>query len=254
MKKPLITITLTQYNEEKNLKNGVLDKMFNYLEKQDYEWEVILNDDGSTDKSKEYVQKYNRYPNFKFIQGEHRGKAGGLNNAIKEAKGEWILFTDIDQSTPINQLEKLLPFTKNYEVIIGSRGFNRKNTSLIRKLASQIFRLARSIFILKNIKDTQCGFKLFRGSILKKVFPHLDAVKHFNAKGWNVTAFDVELLFIFDKLGYKIKEVNVEWKNEDISDTKQRKFVKESVNMAKQVITVIIKNMKSEYEYLKDII
>ncbi len=253
MNKPFITIALTQYNEHKNLQNGALDNMFNYLKEQEYEWEVVLNDDGSTDGSQEFVQKYNKFSNFKFIQGDHRGKAGGLNNAIKEAKGEWILFTDIDQSTPINQIEKLLPFTKTHEVIIGSRGHERENSSFIRQLASIIFRLMRSIFILRKIKDTQCGFKLFKGESIKKIFPHLDAVKNFNAKGWNVTAFDVELLFIFEKLGFEIKEVEVDWKNEDISDTKQRKFVKESLNMIKQILSVVIRNVNGKYNHLKEL-
>lgn len=245
--KPYLSIVITQYNELQNLKAGALDRLFDYMKIQKYSWEVVLNDDGSTDGSREFTEKYNSIPQFHYIKGNHAGKAGGLYNGIKEAKGEWILFTDVDQSTPIKEIEKLLPFTEEFDVVIGSRGLKREKFSLFRKLASFIFRTGRKLFLLHNIEDTQCGFKLFKADKLRIHFPKLEVVNNFVASGWNVTAFDIELLFMFEKAGSKIKEVEVEWKNEDISDSKDRRFVKESLDMVKQILKVVINNIKGRY-------
>ena len=245
--KPYITIGLTQYNELKNLKKGVIDDVIKYLQKQKYTWEIVINDDGSTDGSKEYTRKYANIPNVKYIESDHKGKAGGLNIAINNSNGEWILLTDIDQSTPLSEIEKLLPFTNEYQAVIGSRGNYRGKATIIRKLAGFIFGNFRKLLILHNIEDTQCGFKLFKTEQLKKVFPKLGVVKDYKASGWNVTAYDVEILFLYQKLGNKIKEVPVVWENEDISNTKQRKFVKESLDMLKQIFTVVIKDKRGEY-------
>lgn len=245
-----LSVVITQYNELKNLENGALDRLIEYMQKQPYTWEIIVNDDGSVDGSREYTEKYTKFENFHYIKGEHKGKAGGLWNAIQEAQGEWTILTDIDQSTPMNQIEKLLPYVATNDVIIGSRGVKRDNTSAIRQLASFGFRTVRKILLLYHIEDTQCGFKLFKTEKLKKFFPHLEVVSTFAAQGWNVTAFDVELLFMFEKTGSTIKEVEVEWKNEDISDSKDRKFFKESADMAKQIFNVFRNNIKRKYDHL----
>jgi hypothetical protein len=83
--------------------------------------------------------------------------------------------------------------------------------------------------------------------MLKRTFPHLDVLTDFKDSGWNVTAFDVELLYMFEKLGGRIMEVSVTWRNEDISVTKDRKFFKESLDMARQVLKVTINNLHGKY-------
>jgi len=245
--KPFLSVVISQYNELLNLKNNAVEKMYEYLSKQDYTWELIIVDDGSTDGSTAYTANFSK-PNFKYIQAEHKGKAGGLFRGIEESQGEWILLTDIDQSTPMSQVEKLLPYCPSFEAIIGSRGMQRNNATLLRKMAGFIFGTFRKILLLRHIEDTQCGFKLFKSEVLKRAFPHLDVITSFKASGWNVTAFDVELLFMIEKLGGKIKEVVVDWKDEDISDTKDRQFVKESLDMVKQILKVVANNMKGKYK------
>lgn len=253
--KTFLSVVITQYNEEKNLKEAkVMDRLNNYLQKQSYTWEVIVNDDGSTDDSYNFMENFvKEHPQFTLIKGNHGGKAAGLLNGIKNANGEVVCITDMDMSTPISEIEKLIPyFEKGFGAVIGSRGFKRENYSIIRKLASFIFITTRKVIILPEIKDTQCGFKVFRTDIAKKLFPLLDAVK-MKVKGWTVTAFDVELLFMVKKAGFKIKEVEVEWSDEDISDTKARKgkFVRESIDMARQILKVRTNWMKGKYRNLK---
>lgn len=251
MKNLFLSIVISAYNEQKNIERGILNEMNDYLKDQKYQWEVIITDDGSSDNTYNLIKEFtDLHPQFKLIKGDHGGKASGLYHGIKQAQGNIILITDIDQSTPLSELEKILPyFDQGYNVVIGSRGSERANFSWIRKLASVLFRIFRQILVLHTIADTQCGFKAFRAELLKKIFPKLDVLQH-SASGWTVSAFDVELLFMAQKAGYKIKEVRVKWQDEDISDTKDRgkKFVKESIDMLKQILMVRLNWLKGKYK------
>jgi len=251
MNKPYLSVVIPCYNEEKNLKRGVLDEVKKYLKKQSYSWEVIVSDDGSTDKSKEFLEKYCRKnPDFILLKNPHGGKPFAVRAGIKKAKGKLVLFTDMDQSTPIKEVEKLLPFfEKGYEVVVGSRGLERKGFSFFRRLASKIFLLFRKGLLLKEINDTQCGFKAFKNRVAKDLFSQLLIFKNpAKVKGWRVGAFDVELLFIAQKRGYKIAEVSVEWKDKDVTNEKQRKFLKESWTMLKEILRVKINDLKGLYD------
>jgi len=251
MDKPYLSVVIPCYNEENNLKRGVLDEVKNYLKKQPYLWEVIVSDDGSTDKSLEFLEKYcQKNPNFILLKNPHGGKPFAVRAGIKKAKGKIVLFTDMDQSTPLKEVEKILPFfEKNYDVVIGSRGIERKGFSSIRRLASRIFRLFRKALLLKNIDDTQCGFKAFKNNVAKDLFAQLLIFKNpAKVKGWRVGAFDVELLFIAQKRGYKIAEVPVKWRDKDIARGKQRKFLKESWTMLKEILRVKINDIKGLYD------
>jgi len=249
--KPKLSIVLSNYNEHANLERGVLEQMSGYLEKADYSWEVIINDDGSTDGGDRIIEEYiSKHPGFKMIRGKHGGKAAGIWNGIQVAKGEIVLFTDMDQSTPLGEVEKLLPWFKEYQVIFGSRGKMRKNFSPVRQIASWAFRSFRGLLLLHDVVDTQCGFKALKIEVAKKIFPMLSVIKdnNFVSKGWTVSAFDVELLFLAEKLGYKLKEIDVTWKNEDTSTSKQKSFIGESVDMLKQIIQVKINDLGGKYD------
>jgi len=251
MNKPYLSLVIPCFNEESNLKRGVLEEVRNYLKKQNYSYEVIISDDGSTDKSIEFLEKYCRkYPNFFLLKNPHGGKPFAVRAGIKKAKGKIVLFIDMDQSTPIKEAGKLLPFFKEgYEVVMGSRGLERKGFSLFRRLASRIFRLFRQAILLRNINDTQCGFKAFKNKVAKDLFSQLLIFKNpQKVEGWRVGAFDVELLFIAQKRGYKIAEVSVEWEDKDIARGKQRKFLKESWTMLKEILRVKINDIKGLYD------
>jgi|SRR3989339_36357 len=242
---PSVSVIIPCYNEEKNLKRGVLTDVFQYLSRQPYNWEVIIANDESTDQSRTFSEHFVKsHRNFSLINLSHGGKPSAVFGGIKAAKNDLVLFTDMDQSTPIEELDKLLPyFTKGYDVVIGSRGLIRSGNTLLRRLGGPIFLFFRRLVLLPNIVDTQCGFKMFRRHVALKLFPNLQFFKDTSKKeGWRVSAFDVELLFMAQKWGYKIKEVLVSWQNTDQSDTKgasvNERYKKESVQMIQEIIRV----------------
>jgi dolichyl-phosphate beta-glucosyltransferase len=160
----------------------------------------------------------------------------------------------MDQSTPIHELGNLLPWYKQgFDVVIGSRGTSREGFSILRQVGSLVFRGLRSAFLLRSIRDTQCGFKLFKRELVCQLFPKLQVFREEAPSGWKVTAYDVELLYLFDRAGHAIKEVEVEWQNRDESDTKDQqgemsRYLKESVEMAREVIRVQVNQVKGLYD------
>lgn len=250
MNKPYLSVVIPCYNESENLQKGVLNEIYEFLKNQKFVWEVIISDDGSTDDSRELTEKFIRdKKGFRLIENIHGGKPSAIWGGIKDAQGQYVLFTDMDQSAPIGEVLKLIPFFNRYEVVIGSRGTERKNFSLFRKIGSAVFRAIRKIILLKDIDDTQCGFKAFRTDVAKKIFPKLQFFKkEKEVKGWKVTSFDVELLFIAEKLGYKIKEVSIEWQDRDVSKGKKKSYLKESKEMLGQIIRVKINDIRGLYD------
>jgi len=247
--KIFLSVIIPCYNEEKNLKRGVLDEVDNYLSKQKFISEVIISDDESTDKSRDFVKKYiKKHPRFRLLENKHAGKPFAVRSGIKVAKGEIVLFTDMDQSAPLNEFDKLLPFfKKDFDVVIGSRGQKREGFSLIRLIGSNVFRLIRQVLLLKKIVDTQCGFKAFKNQVACDLFSRLLIFKEAGqTKGWKVGAFDVELLFIAQKRGYKMAEVVVEWVDKDSG--KEKKYFKESKEMLQEILRVKLNDIKKKYD------
>lgn len=249
MNKPYLSVVIPCYNESENLTRGVLDEVYEFLKKQKFTWEVIISDDGSTDDSREIIRKEIKgKSNFRLVENVHGGKPSAVWGGIKNSVGKYVLFTDMDQSAPIHEILKLQPFFRDYEIVIGSRGEERENFSIIRKIGSTVFRLFRKTLMLRDINDTQCGFKAIRADVAKKIFPLLQFFKKETvAKGWKVTSFDVELLFLAEKFGYKIKEVPVEWKNRDIAKGKNKSYLKESKEMLMQIIRVKLNDLRGMY-------
>lgn len=250
MSKVFLSVVIPCYNESANLQRGVLDEVDDFLKRQDFTWEVIVSDDGSTDKSREIVKgQIRNKKNFRLVENPHGGKPSAVWGGIKEATGEYVLFTDMDQSAPVTEASKLIPYFNEYDVVIGSRGGGRENFSVMRKIGSNFFRLFRKTFLLKDINDTQCGFKAFRTQLAKKIFPRLQFFKKEKVvKGWKVTSFDVELLFIAEKLGCRIKEVPVEWKDRDVAKEKKKSYFKESKEMLMQILRVKLNDMRGLYD------
>ena len=216
MEKPYLSVVTPCYNEAANLQKGVFYKVADFLKNKDYSWEVIIIDDGSTDESVSLVEKFTKSrQNFYLIKNPHQGKAAALITGMLKAEGENVLFADMDQATPIEELDKLLPHLKNYDIVVGSRNAQRKGAPLTRLLMARGFMLLRNLILGIKISDTQCGFKLFKKVAVQELFPKLKiyggGLK--KVKGSSVTAgFDVEVLFLAQKQGFKIKEVPVNWR------------------------------------------
>ena len=253
---PSLSIIIPCYNEEKNLERGVLDEVQHYLAQQAFSWEVIIVDDESTDRSRSLVQDFvEGEAGFSLCDIPHGGKPAAIWAGIQAAIGDSLLFTDMDQSTPLRELDKLLPwYDQGFDVVIGSRSTVREGSSLVRKAGSVVFLTVRRLFLLRDIIDTQCGFKLCRRSVALEIFPHLEFLRQEEqAVGWKVTAYDVEFLHLVEKAGYKIKEVDVLWSNRDQSDTKSQKgdlarYLNESIQMAQQVFRVKRNQLKGLYD------
>ena len=253
---PVVSVIIPCYNEAKNLERGTLDEVHQYLARQDYAWEVIIVNDESTDQSKSLVERFIAgKESFSLLDIPHGGKPAAIWAGLQKAQGEVVLTTDMDQSTPIGELSKLLPWSgQGYDVVIGSRGTAREGFSIVRKAGSFVFGTLRGMVLLRNIADTQCGFKLYRRPVVLKYFPCLEAIQRKEKPGgWQVTAFDIELLYLIEKAGYRIKEVVVIWSNRDTSDTKSRRsdlarYVNESLDMAQQVMRVKLNQIKGLYD------
>src|SRR5258705_4238738 len=216
MKKIYLSIIIPAYNEEKNIRLGALDKVARYLEEQNYEWEVIIVDDGSSDETIHLIEEFvGHNVRFRIIKNPHQGKAATVMTGIFSALGDIVLFTDLDQATPLRESEKLLPwFEEGYDVVIGSREGKREGAPIFRRIISRGFTILRTVILgLKGISDTQCGFKAFRNDVAHKIFNKLSLYKEQRkVNGAMVTAgFDIEVLFLAKMLGYKIREVPVEW-------------------------------------------
>lgn len=214
MKKTYLSVVIPAYNEESNLKKGVLGKVYKYLRSQDYSWEVLVVDDGSTDSTVALAEKFSmNKKGFTVLKESHRGKAGAVIAGMLAAKGEIVLFTDMDQATPIDQVEKILPkFSDGYDAVIGSRS-GREGAPVIRKAMALGFAVLRTLVLRLPYRDTQCGFKAFSRSATKKIFKRMRVFKSgTEIEGASVFAgFDLEILYIARKLKIKIAEVPVKW-------------------------------------------
>ena len=232
MKKEIfLSVIIPCYNEEENLKKGVLKNVYKYLSERKYTWEVIISDDGSTDNSRELIkEEIKKLRNIFLLENPHGGKPSALLYGIRKAKGKYVLFADMDQSTPIMELSKLIPFVNGGAgAVIGSRGLARKNFPFYRRLGAIVFITFRKIHPFT--------FSFFR--------------KNEKVKGWKVTSFDVELLHLVSKMGYVIEEVPVFWDNSDESTSKGgglNRYIKESKEMLFQIIRVKLNDIKGTYD------
>ncbi len=245
-----ITLVIPCYNEEINLQKGVLDKIGNFVEKRPDFTEVLIVDDGSTDNTKpliknEYLPKFKK---FKLIEATHSGKAAAVIRGINDAKSEYVLFTDIDLATPIEEVDKLMNAATSTEIVIGSRSAERKGAPITRKVMALGFIFIRNIILgLYGIRDTQCGFKLFKTKAAQQIISRLKVFSpERSITGSSVSAgFDLEFLFVATKLKYKIKEIPVTWKH---VETKNVHFIKDSIEALKDILRIKWLDLMRQYE------
>jgi dolichyl-phosphate beta-glucosyltransferase len=203
-----LSIIIPAYNEE-HVINQSLNAIYQYLNKQNIEFEILVVDDGSQDRTADIVREISKgRKTIKLICNErNRGKGYAVKKGVLAAKGESILFTDADLSTPIEEIPKLTYWLKEgYDIAIGSRklpdSIIKIHQAWHRQKMSNFFNFVVNHLLIKGLKDTQCGFKCFKGPTAKFIF---------DKQKLNGFSFDVELLFIGHKYGYKIKEVPVSW-------------------------------------------
>ncbi len=221
-----LSIVIPAYNEEKRVVKTLKD-ISGYLEKQDYEAEVIVVNDGSSDSTVKVVTEMKKeLPGLRLIDNKkNKGKGGVVKQGVLEAQGDFILFTDADNSTGIQHLEKMWPeFEKKAELVIGTRDSRDKKGAkqavpqpVWKRLFGDIGNLVIQFLLLPGIWDTQCGFKAFTKQAGQKLFK--------KSKGFR-WAFDIEILKLARKMGYKIALVPVYWVNDSESSFKLKGYVR----------------------------
>ena len=248
--KPYFSVIIPAYNEEPNFKKGTLDEVPKYLEKQDYSYEILIVDDGSDDNTAKLADAFaKKYKNVRVIKNPHQGKAETVKTGVEKANGELILFTDFDQATPLSEAEKLLPYFPDYDIVIGSRqlpGAKREKEPIHRHLMGLVFNLIVQLIAVRGIWDTQAGFKCFKSQPAKELFKQLKVYgQGKKVQGALVTAFDVELLFIAKKRGYKIKEIPIIWHHVATSRVNP---LKDSLRMFRDVVKIRLNDFKGVYK------
>ena len=246
--KPYLSIIVSAYNESENIRKGCLDVMWDYLKTQKYAWEIIIVNDGSSDETLVLLHQFSaKKPNIKIIDNTHQGKASGILTGGLEASGDVILFTDLDQATPISELPKLLEKINNgFDIAIGSRS-DRKGAPLFRYILAYGNVILRTLILRLPFMDTQCGFKLIRANAAKKIFTMMRKLRPVvTVEGPAVDpGFDVELLYLGRKWGYKICEVPVIWHHKE---TRRVRFWYDMISGIKGLLLVRWRSISNIYE------
>ncbi|HEX7589309.1 MAG TPA: dolichyl-phosphate beta-glucosyltransferase [Anaerolineae bacterium] len=249
--RPFLSVVIPAYNEERRLPQ-TLQSVVDYLAQQSYASEVIVVDDGSGDKTAQVVESFRTlHPIVALIRNDHRGKGYAVRTGMLAAQGHIVLFSDADLSTPIEEIAQLLPwFEHGYGLVIGSRegsGAKRIHEPFYRHIMGRVFNFVVRLLTVRGIDDTQCGFKAFRDDVARDLFTRMKLYGE-NAQavtGSMVTGFDVEILFIGYKSGYKIKEVPVEWRYGNESKVNP---LKDSFELFRDVLMVRWNDLRRMYD------
>jgi len=204
VEQPELSIIIPAYNEEiRILPSLAATAVFvsTYMPK----WELIVSDDGSKDTTVELVKELG-WANLRVIEHANTGKGGAVKRGVLAARGEAILFADADNSTPIEELIAVMDkLSEGFDIAVGSRaaeGAVEENKSFLRHFVSWGLRTVAAALSGVKVKDTQCGFKLFKRDV---------ALDLFNKQKMDGFSFDLELLYLANKLGYSVAEVPVRW-------------------------------------------
>ena len=206
MSLPLLSIIIPAHNEENRLP-GSLEQVFSFLERQPYDSEALVIENGSSDQTLEIAQRYAAgHKNLRVVHEPGRGKGLAVRRGMLEARGQYRFMCDADLSMPIQEVNKFLPpAISNFDVAIGSRevpGAVRYGEPLYRHLGGRMINFLIRLLILPKLQDTQCGFKCFRAEAAQSLF------KRQRLDGWS---FDIEVLHLAQHDGYRIVEVPIDW-------------------------------------------
>jgi glycosyltransferase involved in cell wall biosynthesis len=234
-----LSIIVPAYNEEKNV-SDTLSEMSKYLKGKDFNYEVIVIDDGSSDST---VQKASRFTNdlknFKIIESTpNKGKGYVLKKAMLQAGGEFVMFMDADSSVSIKELENFLPLLKgDSDVYIASRRIPGAKVSVPfkREILGKIYLTLAKMFLGINVNDVNCGFKVFKREAAKNIF---------SRQVMNDWSFDAEDLFLAAKFGYKVKEIPVEWVYKSTSKVRP---LRDGVNSFLSLVRIRLSEFKGNY-------
>jgi dolichyl-phosphate beta-glucosyltransferase len=236
-----LSVVIPAFNEERRL-GDTLEEIRLFMERNGYEYEVIVVDDGSSDDTVKVAQvsRLAKASRLELVSNErNRGKGYSVREGLGKARGDLVLITDADLSTPIRDLHKLMGALKaGGDVAIGSRSIPGADVQVsqpfYRVLMGKIFNLFVRSFVMGGLIDTQCGFKLIKKECIN------DIIGHMRLDGFT---YDVEMLYLASKKGYRIKEVPVVWRDSAGSKVDP---LKDPVKMFMDLL-----NIKKEHRNLK---
>lgn len=238
---PFLSIVIPAYNEESRLP-ATLARIGEYLRGRSYRYEVIVVSDGSRDRTAQSALQWRPegFPLEVVDRKENRGKGYTVREGAARARGEYILFSDADLSTPIEEVEKFFPFfRKGLQIVIGSRSL--KGSDIVirqpfhRQLMGRVFNGLVRVLAVSGIADTQCGFKCFTRRAAAEIFSRC------RIDGFS---FDVEILFLARKLGFSVREVPVKWFNAPGSSISP---VRDSLRMLWEIFRVRLYGWRGSY-------
>jgi len=220
-----LSVVVPSYNEENKIEKDI-KLLYEYFNKQTYNFEIIIVNDGSKDKTLDILTKIKeRHKNLKIVSyPENKGKGYAVKTGVLQATGKYILFVDAGYCVPFHETEKGINFLENgYDIAIGSRLLSESEIVIkqpfYRTISGRIFAsITRAIVNIKGIVDTQCGFKFFKKEVAQKIL---------SQQKINGFIFDVEVLSIAQRLGYTIKEFPLKWSCDfDTRLNPRREFLK----------------------------
>jgi glycosyltransferase involved in cell wall biosynthesis len=248
---PRLSLVIPAYNEAPNLRRGILEQMAEYLAGLSDPCEVLVVDDGSQDETAALVEVFAReHPAFALLREPHRGKAMAVRAGVLAARGRYVLFADLDLSTPLSYVKPFLELLDGgWDIVIASReakGGARLGVPPHRRAMGKVFSLLVRLLLLPGIHDSQCGFKAFQREVAHDLFRslHVFQANAGQVSGPRVTAFDVELLLVARKKGYTIREVPVRWRH---VETKRVNPVLDSYRMLREVLTIWWNDRRGRY-------
>jgi dolichyl-phosphate beta-glucosyltransferase len=206
-----LSIIIPAYNEETRIFRS-LSKAIEYLDEHNYNYEIIVVDDGSTDRTVEILKNIDKNV-ITISLGNNLGKGAAVRLGMLQATGKVRLFSDADFSTPIYEIEKLIDkINDGADICIGSRALDRsmvkEHQPFYREFMGKTYNKFVQMLVFKGITDTQCGFKAFTAQAAQTIFK-LSKINGFS--------FDVEILYLARKFGMKVEQVAVEWYNDERS-------------------------------------
>jgi glycosyltransferase involved in cell wall biosynthesis len=245
------SIVVPAYNEADKISSTIV-QIIGFMRDYSNSFELIISDDGSTDNTASVVESLQQdNPELILLKNPHKGKGPTVWSGFMKAQGELIYMADADLSAPISELKKLSVWAKenDYDIVIASRegvGAERVSEPIHRHIMGRIFNFLVRIVALPGIQDTQCGFKLFKKACVQDVFPRLGRLRDAKELKKPYTgAWDVEVLLIAKKLGYKIKSVPVTWV---YVKTTRVSPVTDSIKMFFEVLSIRLRFLRGKYK------
>jgi len=237
---PFLSIVIPAHNEQNRLP-ATLEQIFHFLKQQSFTSEVIVVENGSTDRTYELAQQFaGQHDNLLVIQSE-KGKGAAVQQGMLAAKGDYRFMCDADLSMPVEEIVKFIPpALLNFDIAIASReakGAVRYNEPSYRHLGGRGINFLIQTLILPGLNDTQCGFKCFRAEVAEDVF------RRQTLMGWS---FDIELLYVARRHGYRIVEIPIHWYH--FSDSKVS-ALRDAVRMIQDIFRIHANAGRGMYDH-----